>query len=238
MRLILFLSLMLLSGICSGQTKPIGEAPVILDEFDFTSKISALYPDKYKSRQYKNYYEIPSRFSLLGYSGVIKEVTYENEFDQELKKSVGIEYRQQSSSKADVLAVFGKQPFNKINFATTLNGKIKIVGAAAINISKSESETLIRQITSKYGKFTKRKGEFGKVFEIYEWKSKDRMVRYAPLLDDESNSLKNDIDRNNKTIKSGKKKSHLKAYLYIIRNEFIKDMAKTKIGDFAYLNED
>ncbi len=39
---------------CHNQVKPIGEAIVDLENFNFNTKISELYPDKYKSKEYKS----------------------------------------------------------------------------------------------------------------------------------------------------------------------------------------
>lgn len=235
MRLILFLSIFLLPAICSGQIKPIGEEPLILEKLDFNTKINALYPDKNKSDEFKDHYKIFAD-SIPGFHLVVKETIYENEFD-ESKKPIGIEYRQQSSSSQNVLAVFGKQSFNKINVATTVDNKIKVIGAVATKISESESGNFIEYLTKKYGAFKKLKGEFGKTFHIYEWKTKDRTFRYAPIFNDEQNTLRVKIDENKKSVIPIKKEPHFEGYFYVIKNGFMQSMNSIKSGDFAYLNK-
>lgn len=237
MKLLLPLVLMFSSVACSAQIKAIGEAPLILEKFSFSTPITVLYPAKNKSREYTDYYEIRSEGSLLGANYAARETIYENEFDPQLKKPVATEYRQQSSSSGDRLAVFGKQFFNRINIVTTLAGRIKLV-SAAIDISQAGSEDFIKYLTADYGRPKKLKGEFVKPFEIYEWRAKDRTFRYAPIYADEQNVLKFKVDQTGKTVTPAKKEPHLEGYFYIIKSEYIKDLAQTRTGDFAYLNED
>lgn len=237
MKLFLPLILIFSGAVCSAQTKAIGEAPLILEKFSFATPISVLYPAKNKSLEYTDYYEIRSKDSLLGANYIVKETIYENEFDSQLKKPAATEYRQQNSSSDDRLAVFGKQFFNRINIVTTLAGRIKLVGVA-IDISQTESEDFIKYLTTNYGRPKKLKGEFIKAFEIYEWRAKDRTFRYAPVYADEKNVLKLKVDQTGKTVTAAKKEPHLEGYFYIIKNEYIKGIAQTRTGDFAYLNEE
>lgn len=238
MKLFLPLIWVFLSVVCSAQIKPIGDAPLMLEKFSFATPPTVLYPEKNKSREFPDSYEIRSKDSLLGLHYVNKETIYENDFDPQLKKPIGIEYQQQSSSSDDRLAVFGRQFFDRINIATTTGGRIKLIGAAITSISQTESENLIRYLTLRYGRPKKLKGEFVRAFEIYEWRTPDRTFRYAPIYADEKNVLKINVDQKNKTITPAKKEPHLEGYFYIISNEFIKTIPQTKNGDFAYLNED
>ena len=236
MKLLLLPILVFSCIVCVAQTKAIGDAPVNLEKFSFATPITVLYPAKNKSREYADYYEIRSKESLLGANYTVKETIYENEFDQQPKKPKAIEYRQQSSSSDERLAIFGKQFFNRINVVTTPGGRIKLVGVAA-DVSQTASENFIKYLTFRYGRPVKLKGDFVRAFEIYEWRTKDRTLRYAPIFADEKNTLKINVDQANKTITPEKKTPHLEGYFYIIKNEFVKTTAATKTGDFAYLNE-
>lgn len=166
MKLLLPLVLMFSSVVCNAQIKALGDAPLILEKFSFATPITVLYPAKNMSREYTDYYEIRSEGSLLGANYAAREMIYENEFDPQLKKPVAIEYRQQSSSSGNRLAVFGKQFFNRINIVTTPAGRIKLIGVA-VDISQTESEDFIKYLTANYGRPKKLKGEFVKAFEIY-----------------------------------------------------------------------
>ena len=85
-KLITFLlAIILFSCQNTKQTKPIGESPLILDEFDFETKIATLYPDKYKSKDFSYVYEIPSTYHS---NFVEKDTIFENEFDVEEMKSI------------------------------------------------------------------------------------------------------------------------------------------------------
>ena len=230
-KLITFLlAIILFSCQSTKQTKPIGESPLILDEFDFETKIATLYPDKYKSKDFSYVYDIPSTYHS---NFVEKDTIFENEFD-ESKKAIGFEYRQKSSTSIDTLALLNNQPFQKVNVATTLDNKIKIISAVADEIPKSKSDKIIKYLTENYGPYKKIKAEFGTEFYIYEWKTQNKTYRYSPILDNESSTIKLVINDTKGTIKSGKKEPHINGYFYIIQNNFIKDIEKLKTGDFVF----
>lgn len=238
MKLLLLLILALSFTVCGAQTTAVGDVPLILEKFNLETPIGILYPARNKSRRYAESYEIRSKNSLLGAHYVVKETVYENEFDAQLKKPVAILYLQQSSSQGDRLAVFGKQFFNRFSLVAAPNGRIKLVGAAATNISRLESEAFIGYLTLRYGQPKKLKGDFVRVFDIYEWRAGDRTFRYAPIYADEKNVLKIKVDRANKTIAPAKKEPHLEGYFYVIGNEFTNSAPQIRTGDFVYLNED
>ncbi|RZL52951.1 MAG: hypothetical protein EOO93_21675, partial [Pedobacter sp.] len=98
-----------------GQVKPIGQAPLNLLKFDFDTKIKDLYPDKYKSEKWDDYYDLPVGEDTRV---VQRDTTFINEFSQD-QKAVGVEYRQMSSSSKDELALADKQAFNSISIATS-----------------------------------------------------------------------------------------------------------------------
>jgi len=219
---------------CSGQTKPIGDEPLKLESFTFDTKISDLYPDKNISKEYKGFYEIKGTVhSQL----VAKDTTYINKYSDN-KKTIGIEYLQQSSTSIDKMAEFENQQFQKINVATTIEGKIKAINAVADELTEQQSEDLIKKLVKDYGKSKKLRNSWNEKFIIYEWTAKDRIIRFVSAYDDESTTMKLVIDEEKQTISSGEKKPHYVGYLFII-NPVLKDevFGKMKTGDFVFLDE-
>ena len=219
---------------CYGQTKPIGEEPLNLESFNFDTKILDLYPEKNKSQQFKNFYEIKGTIhSQL----VAKDTTYINEYSEN-KKAIGIEYRQQSSTSIDTMAVFENQQFQKVNVATTINGTIKVINAVADEITLKQCDALIKTLIKKYGKPKKMKNSWNETFTIYEWTTKNKIIRFVSAFDDESTTMKIVIHEENQTIASGEKEPHYVGYLFII-NPLLKAevFGKMKTGDFVYLDE-
>lgn len=219
---------------CNGQAKPVGEEPLNLETFTFDIKISDLYPEKNKSKEYKDFYEIKG---MMHPQLVAKDTTYINEFS-ESKKAIGIEYRQQSSTSIDTMAVFENQKFQKINVATTLDGKIKAINAVADEITEQQSRDLIKILVNKYGKPKKLKSSWNQKFIIYEWIAKNRIIRFVSAYDDESTTMKLVINKEKQTIASGEKVPHYVGYLFIV-NPALKDevFGKMKTGDFVFLDE-
>ena len=229
---LLFLSIIMSTG-SNGQTKPIGDEPLNLESFNFDTKISDLYPDKNISKNHKDSYEIKS---TAGSNLVLKERTVEDEYDED-PKAISIEYRQQSSTSTDALAVFENQKFQKINVATTIKGKIKVINAVAEELTAQLSKDLIKKLVNKYGKAKKLKNKWNEEFSMYEWIENDRIIRFVSAFNDESATLKFVIDKEKQTITSGEKKPHYVGYLFII-NPALKDevYGKMKVGDFNYLD--
>ena len=228
------LLLLLLTNIlftsCNGQAKPMGDEPLNLETFNFDTKISDLYPDKNKSENYIGYYEIKGTVhSQL----VIKDTTY-----LETKKAIGLEYRQQSSTSIDTMVVFENQKFEKINLATTIEGKIKAINAVAEELTEQKYELLIKKLENKYGDPKKLKNNWNEKFTIYEWLKNNKIIRLVSTYDDESTTMKVQIDKEKRTISSGDKEPHYVAYLFIINPALKSEVfGKMKTGDFVFLDE-
>lgn len=218
---------------CNGQENKkvtsIAEEPLQLENFDFNTKLSTLLPEKTKSKDYKGYYELKSEMLKV-------DTISEGEFiDSE--KPVRIEYHQLSFSYQDILAKFGNEEFNAVNFATTIDGKIMLVNALIGKTDLKQTKAFIEKLDKKYGKSTKTKGEFSdKKYDIFTWQLKDRIMRYTTVLDNEENVLKIEIDEENKKIRNGDKNPHYKGYIFIIKKEY-KDQifGKVSSGDFVFL---
>lgn len=219
---------------CYGQTKPIGEEPLNLENFNFDTKISDLYPEKNKSKDYIGYYEIKG---ALRSQLVIKDTTFLNEYSEN-KKAIGIEYRQQSSTSIDTMAVFKNQKFQKINVATTIEGKIKVINAVSEELTGQQSRDLFKKLVTQYGKPKKLKNNWNEKFILYEWIKNNRIVRLVSAYNDESTTMKLVIQPKKQIISSGEKEPHYVVYLFVI-NPVLKDevFGKMKTGDFVYLDE-
>lgn len=231
-QLILLLNLCVLIS-CTGQTKPIGEGSLNLESFKFSTKITDLFPEKYKSEDQGNYYEIPgSHHSQI----VVRDTTFIDKYTPK-SKPVGLEYRQQSSTSIDNLAFFGDQIFNKINIATTLDGKIKVVNGVADEITKKQNSDLIIILNKKYGDAKKFKPQWSDGFSGYEWVTKNKIIRYVIAYDNESTTLKINVDQEKNTISSGEKEPHFAAYLFIINPNLKNEIfGKLNTGDFVYIH--
>jgi hypothetical protein len=231
-KLISFLTLLLLFISCGGQTKPIGEQPLDLSHFNFDTKITVFYPNKNKSKDYKGYYAITTKYNS---QLVEKDTTFIDEYSDH-KKAMGIEYRQQSSSNIDTLAVFEKQIFNKINVATTLDNKVKVICAVADEMSITESQSFIKTLSDKYGKCKKSESEFFGKYFIYEWQTNNAIIKYSSVFNNESTTLKIIVDKTKNTIKQGNNEPHFEGYFYLIKKEYIGGIENLKTGDFVFIN--
>jgi hypothetical protein len=138
-------------------------------------------------------------------------------------------------SYEDVIARFGDFEFNAINFATTVTGKLMVFNAVAGKVSLKETQSFVQLFNDKYGKAAKTKGEFIKPFDIYTWQLKDRIIKYCVVSEDDSNALKVGTDKNQHTVKQGKKETYLKAFIYIIKKEYADQViGQMSSGDLLY----
>lgn len=153
------------------------------------------------------------------------------------QRALGIEYRQQSSTSLDTMAVWGEQPFQKVNIATTLDGRIKVVSTVADPLTGSQSSYLIQRLTAAYGTPKKAKSARHERFTRYEWTTAGRIIRFVSAVDDESATLKMVVDPQKSTINSGKKEPHVVGYLFLINPALKQEVfGKLSTGDFAYLD--
>jgi hypothetical protein len=216
---------------CKGKVKPIGQAPLDLLDIDFGTKMSTLYPDKYKSKNWDNYYDIPVGEDTRM---IERDTTFINEFSED-QKAVGIEYRQRSSSTGDTLAIAGDQTFSSLSIAFSIDDKIKAIGAETSEISNQQTKKFIQTLSKKYGEAKKLEGEFMSKFTIYEWETKDRIFRYATIFNNEKNTLKLEVDKNQGSIKPMEKTPHHDGYFFVINKAYLKDIETLHTGTFVYI---
>lgn len=229
-KLLILFSLLFLTS-CNGQ-KPFGETTINLEKFDFGTKITDLYPGKYKHPLYKDHYRIPCKNgSLL----IEKSIIYEKPYDQNSKPMMQV-YGQKNWSTGDELAKFAKQFFIKLSFVTDMNNEIKVIGAVADETTKEDNEAFIKNLTEKFGAYKKLESDFGGTFSIYEWRDKALVYRFATVHNKDNNSLK--IEKENGTINFPKDEEnpYEEGYFYIIWGDYFKIIDKLGIGDFVYID--
>lgn len=203
------------------------EEAVELQDFDFNKKTSAYFSDKDKYKTYDHYYRIKSE--VIGVDTIS-----DGEFIGS-EKPIRIEYRQEIFSNDDILARFDDFDFNAINFATTVDNRMMVFNAVAGNISLKETQKFVELLDEKYGKSKKTRESFIKLYEIYTWLLKDRIIKYCVISEDESNTMKIEVDEKGNSIKSGVREPHLKAYIYIIKNEYANQIVgQMSSGDLLY----
>lgn len=223
---------------CEGQVKPIGEAPLDLENFSFNTKFADLIPEKYKSKTYENVYEIEINTDRHKTIMFQRDSTFSNQFTKE-RKAIGLEYRQGNWGMDDELAVFKNQYFQKVNLATTLDGKIKALGCLADELTKTESENLLKMLTAKFGTSKTMKSSWNKKLTIHEWTKKDRIIRYVTSFTNEENTMKIVLDETKGTIEEGKKEPHYLGYLFIVNAAMKSEIfGKMNTGDFVYINSE
>ncbi|MDI9308568.1 MAG: hypothetical protein QM535_00015 [Limnohabitans sp.] len=226
--LIIFLNLLVIS--CKGKIEPIGEKPLDLEGFDFTTKIDLLLPNKNISKEYIGVYEIKSKFRK---NIIEKDTTFLDEFGDN-KKAIGIEYRQNSSTSIDTLATYDKQVFSKINIATTLKNEIYVMSAVTSEITNTQINSFIEKLSETYGKYVKEEAEFGNnKFYIYEWQANDRIIKFSTIYNNESNTLKIEVSPN--SLKVADKEPHYVGYFYVIKKENERMIKNLSTGDFAFI---
>lgn len=236
--LLLFSVSTLMFTSCEGQVKPIGEGTLDLEKFSFNTNFKDLIPEKYKSKNYKDVYEIEIKGDRDNSIMFQKDSTFTDQFSPD-KKAIGFEYRQGNWGMDDKLAVFKDQYFQKINLATTFDGKIKAIGCVADELTKSEAENLLKTLTAKFGTSKTMKSSWNEKLTIHEWTKKDRIIRYVTSFTNENNTMKIVVDKTKGTIEEGKKEPHYLGYLFII-NPALKDevFGKMNTGDFVYINNE
>ncbi|MBO9690509.1 hypothetical protein [Chryseobacterium sp.] len=203
------------------------EKAIELEGFNFNNKRSAYFSDKDKYKTYDNYYQIKSE--VIGVDTISDGAFIESE------KPVRIEYRQDIFSYEDVLARFDDFDFNAINFAATVDGRMMVFNAVAGKISLEETKKFVELLDEKYGKSKVGRETFIKPYEIYTWHLEDRIIKYCIVGDDDSHTMKIEAGQANKSDTNGEKKSHVRAFLYIIKNEFANQViGKMNSGDLLY----
>ena len=234
--MIVFASLILPLFGCASKPGPLGEGTIKLDDFDFTTSISEIFPERSIDPQYgADWFRIPS---LSGINLYHKEECFNFSGDTAL----WLTYQHQSSCSADEYLSMAGRPFPAANFATTFEGRIFAVGGSISGITQAASDDFIARLSKRYGEPVCTGESFGsRVYTLYTWTLKDRTLKYAPIPTDEHNVLKfehvyND-DGSLADIREGKRRTILQSYFFVIDAEWkdrflVTDRAVS--GDFCY----
>jgi len=205
---------------CNGQTMPLDKVALDLEQLDFSTRVSALLPERTREKKYDGWYQVKS-------SSIEKVTVYDDEFGEN-RKPIWTEYRQRSFSSRDELAKINKFGFNTVNMAVALDGELMVVNGVAGRMSLGEIEEFVKLLSKKYGEAVKTKGEFMKPFDIYTWKLKDRLIKYVPLFDDEAGTLNVVIDKDKQSIQGGGKQPHYKGLVFVVNHKH----ADKVVGNF------
>ncbi|QXP52621.1 hypothetical protein [Cellulophaga sp. HaHa_2_1] len=212
---------------CKNEVKPIGEGILDLEDFDFDTKVSQLYPERLRSKDYTDSY-------------VIKGFK-DNESLAQVSVD-GSEYLQGGFYSNDSLAKFDNHIFQAVNLVVSADDRIKIINGVASWVNESEVKNMFNLLNEKYGKPKELICSWGNNLKLYEWTLSDKIIRFVSTLDDNSNALNLDLitNRNNKNDKSGEEEPLFSYYFFILNPEFKKDMLEDRFfsGAFLYFKEE
>ena len=152
---------------CNNGVKPISDAPLQLDNFDFETPFATLITEKDKSAKYPGYYELKGEVLRVDTVG-------EEDFEGNLILPNWITYSKQTSSGKDVLVKFGEFKFSTINFVTTLDQRFMLLNGVDGKVTKRETEKFIKMVTTKYGAVEQTKSSSARAAAIYTWELPDR----------------------------------------------------------------
>lgn len=202
-------------GGCAQRPGPLGEKTIKLDNFDFSTPITDIFPERYIDPQWgANWYKIPSINGTVSYCKSVCEDSDDNE--------VWITYSHSSCCTADeFLSMYG-YTFCSAYLVTTLDGHIFAVGGHAHEITQEDRNKFIDLLSKQYGEPEHSTGSFSS--SLYKWKQKDRTLTLAVKETDEHNVLK--IERNyneeDDTIefREGKRRNRVECYFFIFEGEW------------------
>lgn len=225
---------------CTSRPGPLGEGTIELDNFDFTTSISVIFPDRYLDPEFGDdgWYRVPSVSSTLGDYAMYRRDTCFNFFRD---KALWVTYRRQSLCPADEYLSMAGRTFPAANFATAFDGRIFAVGGTISELTQAASEDFIARLSERYGEPVHTVESFSRDYDMYTWTLEDRTLKYAAITTDEHNVLKFEHvyneDGSLADIRPGKRRNILQGYFFVIdaawRDRFlITDRAVS--GDFVY----
>jgi len=208
LRRLVFLNLITILFIgCKSHEKAIGEAPIILDNFNFETNIKDIYPDRYKVDG-DSVYAFPS--SYVKESTTAIDTLYEEYWSSD-KTPKGLNYKQLIYTKEDTIAIFENFPFANLNIVTTLDHKkIMMISSFLEEISKTKTDDFVSKLNQKYGKAERVSQNYNE-YEVYTWNLKDRTIKYSVLLNERKDPRHFDKTTGVEI---------LNAYFFIIKKEY------------------
>lgn len=221
---------------CTSKPGPLGEKTIELDDFDFSTSISEILPERYKKNTEYGYeiYLVPS-------------VSGENVYERDSCRSYStdevlwIEYRHGMRSWTDEYLSMAGRICNAANFATTLDGRIFVASGYIDELTQAENDDFIAQLSKRYGEPVHTEESFCSDYDLYTWTLEDRTIKYAVVTTNESNALIIELERNETgdltDIHPGERRTYLQGRIFVIdaawRDRFLaSDLTRT--GDFVY----
>ncbi len=230
-----FISTSCLGG-CAQRPGPLGEKTIKLDDFDFSTPITDIFPDRYISAEWgEDWYQIPSPCTEYGH--LYQKETRKN-YDG---NAFWVTYSQNGSCDADELLSMGGHTFSTANFAVTLDGRrISAVGGCNYDLTQEDCDRFIALLTKRYGEPEQGDGKWFPV-RLYKWRLKDRTLTFAIHETDEHNILKLEKvyheEDNTLEIREGKRRNRTEGYFFVFDGEWYDRFVRTQNmakGDFAF----
>lgn len=225
------LSIFGLNG-CAQRSGALGEKTIELDNFNFSTPITDIFPECYISTEWgTDWYNIPSLNGTVLYH---KEIC--KDYDG---NDVWITYSNTGCCYADKFLSMYDYIFCSADFATTLDGHIFAAGGHVPDITQEDCNKFISLLSKQYGEPERNTGNFS--CSLYKWKLKDRTLTFAVHETDEHNVLKleSTYHEEDKTleIREGKRRNITEGYFFIFDGEWYDLFVNTeclKGGNITY----
>lgn len=228
-------SLMISLISCTSKPGPLGEGIIKLDDFDFSTSISEILPERYIHPDYGNdWFSVPS---VCGPTLYHKETCCSYSTNEVL----WLEYRYSSFCSGDEYLSMADRTFNAANFATTSDGRVFLASGKIEELTQTESDNFIAQLSKRYGEPIHTVESSFSDYDLYTWMLEDRTLKYAVIATDESNVLKIEMEHNEEgeltDLREGKRNSYLIGYFFVIdaawKDKFLTGDHMVS-GDFCY----
>lgn len=215
--MIILASLMISLISCAPKSGHLGEDTIEFDNFDFSTPVTDILPEHYIHPDYgKDCFSVPS---VSGSNLYYKEIccSYANE-------ALWLEYRHFGSCSGDEYLSMAGRIFNAANFATTLDGRVFLVGGKINELTQTESDDFIARLGKRYGEPIHSAKSFFCDHDLYTWTLEDRTLKYAVATTDESSVLKIEMEHNEDgeltDLREGIRKSRLIGSFFVIDTEW------------------
>lgn len=225
------LSTLSLNG-CAQRPGPLGEKTIKLDNFDFSTPITDIFPEHFVDTTIgADWYKIPSYMeSSLYHKEACKD--YED-------NPLWVTYKNLSSCNADKYLSMAEYTFCTADIVTTLDGRIFAIGGYEGDITQEDCDNFIAFLSKRYGDPERATGNFSS--NLYKWKLKDRTLTFAVKSTDEHNVLKIEKvyneDGSLADIREGKRRNKLDGYFFVFDGEWYDRFVNTKCsksGNITY----
>lgn len=221
---------------CSSAPGPLGEQTLDISDFDFSTPLATLLPERYIDAEYgADWYNIPSA------DGDTNFMRRDTVIGWHTNEPLWVEYLQMGTCSVDAHICFEGHIFNATNLITGLDGRIGVIAGQAAWDTKEACETLIERTTKRHGTPKHTTEQFcNKPYDLFTWTLDDRTIKYAVVGTDESNILKLEIDRDADghliDLREGERKQRSQSYIYVFDKGWAEKLSEAgqASGDFVY----